>query len=56
MKEIIKQRNEFIKQFPQLEEEINDLAQLAIDEIEEGASVQNELQLFISSVEDLDKE
>jgi hypothetical protein len=36
-----------------LEEEINDLAQLALDEIEAGASSYNELSLFISEINNL---
>jgi hypothetical protein len=53
MIEILKQKNEFLKAYPELEEEINDLAQLALDEIEAGASSYNELSLFISEINNL---
>ena len=53
MQEIIKQRNEFLKAHPELSEDINDFAQLAIDEIEDGGSVENELSLFISEIKNL---
>jgi len=53
MIEILKQKNEFLKAYPELEEEINDFAQLALDEIEDGASSYNELSLFISEINNL---
>lgn len=53
MIEILKQKNEFLKAYPELEEEINDLAQLALDEIEAGESSYNELSLFISEINNL---
>lgn len=46
-------RQEFIAEHPQLKDDVNDLFQLMLDEIEEGASVDNEVILFIGSCGDL---
>lgn len=46
-------RQDFIAKHPQFKDEVNDLFQLMLDEIEEGASEQNEIRLFIGSCEDL---
>ena len=44
---------EFIKNHPELKEEAIDLFDLMKDEIEEGSSIENEINLFIGSCEDL---
>jgi hypothetical protein len=41
------------KEHPELKEEIKDLYQLALDEIEEGNSLQNEIHLCYESINDL---
>jgi len=41
------------KQYPNLAEEIEDFWQLCMDEIEEGSSVQNEIDLCESSIDEL---
>ena len=46
-------RTEFLAKNPSLKEEVNDLFQLMRDEIEEGGSVDHEINLFIGSCEDL---
>lgn len=53
MEEIIKQRDEFLKAYPELSEDINDFAQLAMDEIEDGGSAMGELSLFINEINNL---
>ena len=45
--------NEFMKKHPEYRTEVNNLFQLMKDEIEEGGSVENEINLFISSCDDL---
>lgn len=45
--------NKFIKDHPEHSEEVRDLFQLMKDEIEEGGSVENEINLFIGACEDL---
>ena len=54
--ELIKWARERTKSCPKLKDEINDLLQLAIDEIEEGASVSNEINLCMSDINELLKE
>ena len=46
-------RTEFLAKYPSLKDEVNDLFQLMRDEIEEGGSVDHEINLFIGSCEDL---
>ena len=43
----------FLKEHPELEEEIKDYYQLALDEIEQGSSVDQEINSFVQGVEDL---
>ena len=45
--------NEFMKKHPEHKTEVKDLFQLMKDEIDEGGSVENEINLFIGSCEDL---
>ena len=45
--------DEMISSFPQHKEEIVDYLQLAIDEIEQGASEPNEINLCIGAIEGL---
>jgi hypothetical protein len=47
---------EKIKQFPNLEEDIMDVYQLASDEIEEGSSEYNECQIAESEILDMIKD
>lgn len=56
IKELIEWAKKKAKACPNLAEEIEDLVQLAIDEIEQGASVSNEIHLCMSDVEELIKE
>jgi hypothetical protein len=42
-----------IKEYPQHKEAIDDYYQLALDEIEEGNSPDNEFRLFVSEVESI---
>lgn len=42
-----------IKQYPQHKEAIDEYYQLALDEIEEGNSPDNEFRLFVSEVESI---
>ena len=44
---------EFIEQNPQHKDEVIDLFLLCVDEIKDGGSVQHEIELFISSCEQL---
>lgn len=44
------------EEYPELKEEMIDFLQLAIDEIDEGESLQNEIDLCIDSIEELIKE
>lgn len=46
-------KKEFIASHPLLKEEVNDYFQLMCDEIEEGGSTSNEVQIFISACNDL---
>lgn len=45
--------NQSIKSHPQHEEEIKSLFYLCLDEIEEGGSIDNEIQLCIRDIEEL---
>lgn len=45
--------NEFMKKHPQHKEEVRDYFQLMKDEVEEGGSVENEINLFIGACNDL---
>ncbi len=45
-----------VSQYPKLKEEILDLYQLCLIEIEEGGSRENEMQLCLSSINDLIEE
>jgi hypothetical protein len=53
IKELIQWARERSKNCPKLKDEINDLVQLAIDEIEEGASISNEINLCMSNINEL---
>jgi hypothetical protein len=46
-------RKGFLEKNPNLKEEVDDMFQLMQDEIEQGESPQNELDLFIGACEDL---
>lgn len=56
IKELIEWAKERMIKCPKLKEEIQDYLQLAIDEIEEGASVSNEVNLCMSDINELIKE
>lgn len=56
IQELITWAKEKAKACPNLKEEIDDFVQLAIDEIEEGASISNEIHLCMSDIEELIKE
>ena len=56
IEELIQWAKEKAKACPNLEEQIEDYLQLAIDEIEEGASVSNEIHLCMSDINELIKE
>lgn len=56
VQELVKWARERIKGCPKLKDEINDLLQLAIDEMEDGASVSNEINLCMSDINELLKE
>jgi hypothetical protein len=49
-------RKEFLIERPDLQEQVDDLLQLMYDEIIEGGSPENEMDIFISSCDDLLKE
>lgn len=44
---------QFVKEHPEHEDEVRDLVQLCKDEIEEGASVENECTLCIASIDQI---
>ena len=44
---------EFVAEHPHLKEEVNDLAQLCFDEIEQGGSIEHEIDLAIDSIDQL---
>jgi hypothetical protein len=46
-------RREFLIERPDLEDQVDDLLQLMFDEIEEGGSVENEIDHFIAGCDDL---
>jgi hypothetical protein len=46
-------RREFLIERPDLQEQVDDLLQLMFDEIEQGGSTDHEIDLFISSCDDL---
>ena len=46
-------RDETIKKHPELKEDVIGLYQLMLDEIEEGNSINNEIEAFEASIEDL---
>lgn len=50
LEELLTFCREKIKEFPQLEEDIMDIYQLASDEIEEGGSAYNECQIAESEI------
>lgn len=45
--------NEYINKYPELKNEILDIYTLCLDEIEEGGSVQHEISLGLSDLEEL---
>jgi hypothetical protein len=52
--EDLKQKcSEYINKYPELKHEILDIYTLCLDEIEEGSPVQHEVELGLSSLEDL---
>lgn len=53
MDELIKYANEAIRKRPDLKEDILDLVSLCQSEIEDGASVQNEIELCRNDIEEL---
>jgi hypothetical protein len=54
--ELIQWAKEKAKACPKLKDQIEDFLQLAIDEIEDGASVSNEIHLCMSDINELIKE
>lgn len=56
IKELIEWASKKAKACPNLAGEITDLVQLAVDEIEDGASISNEIHLCMSDIEELIKE
>ena len=46
-------RDKTIKNHPELKEDVIGLYQLMLDEIEEGNSINNEIEAFEASIEDL---
>lgn len=53
MKELIKFANGFIRDNPQLKNEVYDLIQLCEDEIEQGGSPEHEIQLCEEAIRQL---
>lgn len=53
----MKRLNDYVKEFiakhPHLKEKVNDLVQLCFDEIEEGGSIEHEIDLAIDSIDEL---
>ena len=49
----LKFRKEFLTKHPELEEQVDDYLQLMFDEVEEGGSIQNEMDHFITACEQL---
>jgi hypothetical protein len=56
IKQLISWSNDKKKVCPKLKHEINDLVELALNEIEDGGSVSHEIQLCMSDIEELIKE
>jgi hypothetical protein len=56
MKEAIDFAREFVKQHPNLKNEVFDLLELCQSEIEEGGSPTHEVQLCINSIKELIEE
>lgn len=52
-KQAIDFKKEFLLEHPELETDVNDLLELMFSEIEEGGSVQNEIDHFIAGCKDL---
>lgn len=46
-------RREFLIERPNLEDQVDELIQLMFDEIDEGGSVENEIDHFIAACDDL---
>ena len=46
-------RDKTIKEHPELKEDVIGLYQLMLDEIDEGSSINNEIEAFEASIEDL---
>jgi len=46
-------KKEFLNVNPQLKDEVNDYFSLMIDEIDDGGSTEQEIDLFIGACEDL---
>jgi hypothetical protein len=55
MKELIKYAKELIVKYPDKKTEIIDFVQLCQDEIEQGGSVEHEIELCYSSLKELIK-
>ena len=55
-KNILKEKNEIVSRYSHFKDEIEDLFQLMLTEIEDGASETNEIELFRNSVKDLIEE
>lgn len=53
LKRAVDYGNEFMKKHPQFKAEVKEYFQLMKDEIEDGASVENEINLFIGACDDL---
>lgn len=53
--ELRKYCTDVIAQYPELNEEVSDLLDLAISEIEEGSSVRHEIELCKNDIESLIK-
>ncbi len=53
MKRLIDYAKEFIAKHPRFKEEVNDLVRLCYNEIEEGGSVEHEIDLAINSIDQL---
>ena len=53
IKKAKEEANKFIIKYPQHASEVKDLLSLMIDEIEEGESADNELNLFLQSLDQL---
>ena len=52
-KQAIEFKVNFIKEHPELKDNVEDLFQLMLDEIEEGGSISHEIELFYASCKDL---